>query len=97
MRGCLRNGHLFTRYRNDNTNLRTQLRRTIRKAGLKPWPKLFQNLRSTRGTELAESYPSGRRVVFGSFGGEDLKVDGQIVKLIHENEVNCWIEDEEPA
>jgi len=47
--------------------------------------------------ELAESYPSGRRVVFGSFGGEDLKVDGQIVKLIHENEVNCWIEGEEPA
>ena len=35
----------------------TQLERIIRKAGLKPWPKLFQNLRSTRETELAESYP----------------------------------------
>jgi len=33
------------------------LQRIIRKAGLKPWPKLFQNLRSTRETELAESHP----------------------------------------
>ena len=30
----------------------------IAKAGLKPWPKLFQNLRSTRETELAEQFPS---------------------------------------
>jgi hypothetical protein len=27
------------------------------KAGLKPWPKLFQNLRATRETELAEQFP----------------------------------------
>ena len=26
-------------------------------AGLKPWPKLFQNCRSTRETELAEEFP----------------------------------------
>jgi len=26
-------------------------------AGLEPWPKLFQNLRATRETELAETYP----------------------------------------
>src|SRR5690606_3022729 len=29
----------------------------IAKAGLKPWPKLFHNLRATRETELAETYP----------------------------------------
>jgi len=29
----------------------------IAKAGIKPWPKLFQNLRSTRETELAEKFP----------------------------------------
>ena len=40
-----------------NANLRTQLRRIIERAGLKPWPKLFQNLRSTRETELAEEHP----------------------------------------
>jgi hypothetical protein len=31
--------------------------RIIERAGLKAWPKLWQNLRSTRETELAESYP----------------------------------------
>ena len=49
--------HVITRYRKENANLRTPLQRIILRAGLKPWPKLFQNLRSTRETELAESYP----------------------------------------
>ena len=40
-----------------SVNLRTQLLRIIAKAGLTPWPKLFQNLRSTRETELAENNP----------------------------------------
>ena len=45
---------IITRYRDRNSNLRTQLERIIRKSDLKPWPKLFQNLRATRETELAE-------------------------------------------
>ncbi len=49
--------YVFTRYRGSNVNLRTQLQRIIRRAGLEPWPKLFQNLRSTRQTELAEQFP----------------------------------------
>lgn len=49
--------HVINRYRNTNQNLRTQLERIIRRAGLKPWPKLFVNLRSSRETELAESFP----------------------------------------
>lgn len=40
------------RYRAGTENLRTQLSRIVRRAGLTPWPKLFQNLRSTRETEL---------------------------------------------
>src|SRR5262249_42820787 len=44
-------------HRDSAINLRTQLERIIAKAGLKPWPKLFQNLRSTRETELAAVYP----------------------------------------
>jgi integrase len=44
--------------RNPNANLRSQLERFIKRAGLKPWEKLFQNLRSTRETELYEIYPS---------------------------------------
>jgi len=48
---------VITRYRDTNVNLRTQLMRIIRRAGLTPWPKLFQNLRSTRETELTERHP----------------------------------------
>jgi len=49
--------YVITRYRDANANLRTQFQRIIRRAGLKPWPKLFQNLRATRETELAEQFP----------------------------------------
>jgi integrase len=48
--------HVITRYRDANSNLRTQLERIIAKAGLKPWPKLFQNLRATSATELAAEF-----------------------------------------
>jgi integrase len=48
---------IITRYRDTNCNLRTQLNRIIKRAGLTAWPKLFHNLRSTRQTELAERYP----------------------------------------
>jgi integrase len=49
--------YVIERYRNAGVNLRTQLLRIIDKAGLKQWPRLWQNLRSTRETELAEEYP----------------------------------------
>jgi integrase len=48
---------VITRYRDGNSNLRTQLLRIIKAAKLKPWPKLWQNLRSTRETELCEKFP----------------------------------------
>ncbi len=39
-------------------NLRTQFAKIIRRAGVEPWPKLWQNLRSSRETELAEHFPA---------------------------------------
>lgn len=39
--------YVITRYRLANVNLRTQLERIIKNAGLTAWPKLFQNLRSS--------------------------------------------------
>ena len=39
------------------TNLRTTFEKIVRRAGVEPWKKLFQNLRSSRETELAEHYP----------------------------------------
>jgi len=49
--------YLITRYRRSNSHLGMELRRILRRAGLTPWPKLYQNLRSTRQTELAERFP----------------------------------------
>jgi integrase len=49
---------VITRYRNPAANLRTQLVRYIEAAGLKAWPKPWQNLRASRATELADQFPS---------------------------------------
>jgi integrase len=49
--------YVINRYRDTNQNLRTQLARIVRRAGLTPWPKLFHNLRASRQTELTERYP----------------------------------------
>jgi integrase len=44
--------------RNSQVNYHATMRRIIHAAGLTSWEKLFQNLRSTRATELAETYPA---------------------------------------
>jgi integrase len=48
---------VIARYRDPRVNLRSRLTDIIYKAGLTPWSKLWHNLRATRETELAESYP----------------------------------------
>lgn len=53
-----RSEFVITRYRSANKNLRTALLRYIDRAGVEPWPKLFNNLRSSRQTELEEEFPS---------------------------------------
>ncbi|WP_437188499.1 tyrosine-type recombinase/integrase [Planctomicrobium sp. SH668] len=40
-----------------NANLRTTFLKIIKRAGLVPWPRPFQNLRSSRETELVEQFP----------------------------------------
>ena len=50
-------GFVIAKHRKSGLNLRTHLLRIMAKAGVKPWPKLFQNLRSTRQTELCEHWP----------------------------------------
>ena len=49
--------YVITINRRRGCNFRTTMHKIIRRARLEPWPKLFQNLRSTRETELAEKYP----------------------------------------
>ena len=49
--------YIFDRKITAATNLRKRLFGIIRNSGEKPWPKLFQNLRASRETELAGEYP----------------------------------------
>lgn len=49
--------HVITRYRLPAQNMRTTFLKIILRAGLLPWPRLMQNLRATRETELARDYP----------------------------------------
>lgn len=49
--------YVIDRYRDTNANLRTQFLRILAHAGLKPWPKLFHNLRASRQTELLDCFP----------------------------------------
>jgi integrase len=49
--------YLVNRYRDTNQNLRTQLQRICKRAGVEPWGKPFHNLRASRETELAGEYP----------------------------------------
>jgi integrase len=49
--------YVCPRARDGAKNLRTQMHRIIKKAKLTPWQRTFQNMRSTRETELAEYFP----------------------------------------
>jgi integrase len=49
--------YVIDRYRGSNSNLRSELSRILKRAGVEQWPKLFQNLRASRATELAADYP----------------------------------------
>jgi len=50
--------YIFPSIRSGEKNLRTWLTRAILKAGMKPWPRLWQNFRATRATELGDANPS---------------------------------------
>jgi len=54
-----------------NCNLRTTFDKLVKRAGLEPWPRLFHNLRSSRDTELLESFPVH---VVALWMGHDAKV-----------------------
>ena len=53
---CRRNGG-YARLKKGCANLGPQFGKIVKKAGLKPWPKVFHNLRASRETELADEYP----------------------------------------
>ena len=53
--------YLIHRYRGAESNLRTQLHRIIERAHLETWPKAFQNLRTSRATDLLLHQSDARR------------------------------------
>ena len=50
--------HVIEQHRIAAGNLRTQMMRIVRRAGLKTWPRIFHNMRSSRQTELEEQFPT---------------------------------------
>lgn len=49
---------VIARHRTNCGNWRTTLTKIIRRAGLKPWPRITHNLRSSRQTELESEFPT---------------------------------------
>lgn len=57
---------------NPKSNLRTVFMKILKRAGIKPWPKLSQNLRSSRSTELiTQGFPA---YVVAAWLGHSVKV-----------------------
>lgn len=49
---------VINRYRRPDQNLREKFLKILKRAGVQPWPRLFQNLRASRETELLARYPA---------------------------------------
>lgn len=75
--------HVITRYRSPAVNLRTQFLRILAKAGIEPWPKLFQNLRSSRQTELTETWPA--HVVCAWIGNSEVVARDHYLQITDEH------------
>lgn len=58
------------RLRDGTVNLRTTFRKIIAKAGVKPWPRLFHNMRASCATDWVERFPA--HVVAGWLGHSPL-------------------------
>lgn len=72
---------VFSRHMDSSTNLRTQLLRIIDRAGVERWPKLWQNLRATRATELTEDFPDH---VYEAWMGHTIKVADRHYRMVNE-------------
>ena len=66
--------------RYSDSNLRKQFTKLIRSAGLTVWPKVFHNLRSSRQTELEESFP--RHTVCAWMGNSETVADRHYLQVL---------------
>ena len=49
--------HVIAKHRIGSMNLRTTMERIMGRAGVPTWPRLFQNMRASRETELVQDHP----------------------------------------
>jgi integrase len=75
--------YVVTRYRKRESNLRTQLGRIAARAGITLWPAPFQNLRSTRETELADRFPI--KVVTEWMGNSELVASQHYLQVTNDH------------
>ena len=66
-----------------DANVRKQMTRLIRLAGVEVWPKLFQNIRSSRQTELEERFP--RKTVCEWMGNSETVADQHYLQVLDEH------------
>lgn len=74
---------VIARHRDGNANLRTQLLRIMERAGVDPWERLFHNMRASRQTELAESFPA--HVVCAWMGNSEAVAKAHYLQLRDEH------------
>lgn len=71
--------YVVTEHRQKNANLRTQFLRILEEAGIAPWERLFQNLRTSRQNELADEYPT--HVATAWIGNSELVASRHYLKV----------------
>ena len=72
-----------------NCNLRQRFIRLIKRAGVKPWPKPFNNLRASRETDLAREYPAH---VLESWLGHSTKIASKHYLMVTDDDFNLATE-----
>jgi integrase len=69
--------------RSTGANVRKRMSHAIRTAGLKSWPRVFHNLRSSRQTELEERFP--RKTVCEWMGNSEQIADQHYLQVREEH------------
>ena len=82
--GIIPDDFLLPRLRQfSDANVRKQMNRLIELAGVPIWPKLFQNIRSSRQTELEERFP--RKTVCEWMGNSETVADHHYLQVLEEH------------
>ena len=74
--------YVLPKLRREGYNPATHMKRIVKKACGTAWPKIFQNCRSTRQTELSQKFPSH---VVSSWLGNSTKIAEQYYLQVTEN------------